>query len=297
MPQLEKFAAYLKLDCGLGPKTVEAYVSDARQFLEALTPASALKANPQQIQAYLESLSNHGIGQRSLARKLSALRMFFKLATAQGWAHSDPTEQVHAAVPTRKLPKTLAPEQIEALLAEPYKKEAVTDAVMLRVLYAAGLRVSELVSLTADQLDLAGGILRIQGKGEKVRIVPIDLETVAQITYYAAHIRPRLVEKARVQAKAQAFFLSSQGHGFTRQGFWKLLKKYAVMAGITQDVSPHVLRHAFATHLFERGMNLRSLQMLLGHSDISTTEIYSHVSKAHLHEALRRHHPKSDKEN
>ncbi len=291
-PKLEKFTLYLKLDCGLSPKTVEAYSADLRPFLESYGKRLAQVVRLD-IENHLATLLAKGVGNRSLARKLSAIRLFFRLALHEKWLTCDPTEEIRAAAPQRKLPQTLSAEHVEALLAAPSQSGTTTDAIMLRLLYAAGLRVTELVSLTADQVDTQAGLLRIQGKGEKVRIVPIDPGTAALIAHYIKEVRPALRARARDDRKAGTLFLSTLGMGFTRQGFWKLLKKYALRAGIPASVSPHVLRHAFATHLLERGMNLRSLQMLLGHSDISTTEIYSHVSTKHLHEALRKHHPRN----
>ena len=289
---MEKFTLYLRLDCGLSPKTVQAYTADLKPLL-AIWGNRLATISRGDIENHLATLSAQGVGNRSLARKLSAFRLFFRHALAEGLVTLDPTNEIRAAAPQRALPQTLSVEHVDALLATPSRSGATTDALMLRVLYAAGLRVSELVSLAPDQVDTQAGLLRIQGKGEKTRIVPIDQGTAASIAHYIKEVRPALRAKARFDAKASTLFLSTQGHGFTRQGFWKLLKKYALQAGIASTVSPHVLRHAFATHLLERGMNLRSLQMLLGHSDISTTEIYSHVSTRHLHEALRKHHPRN----
>lgn len=287
-PTLEKFALYLKLDCGLSPKTVEAYTCDVKGFLEKNDPKTATRGA---IQDHLNLLSR-SVGGRSLARKLSALRLFFKFAAAQGWCALDPTTDIETPKTKRPLPQTLSMDDVEKVLAAPVESGSFGDAVMLRVLYASGLRVTELVSLLPECVDAQAGLLRVTGKGEKTRIVPVDAETLSLVSRYLVETRPALKARARSDQKSQALFLSQQGHAFTRQGFWKLLKKYALKAGIAQNVSPHVLRHAFATHLLERGMNLRSLQLLLGHSDISTTEIYSHVSTSHLHEALKNHHPK-----
>lgn len=284
--ELEKFALYLKLDCGLSPRTVEAYTSDLSPFLKTHSVAKSTRA---MIQDYLHKLSQT-LEARSLARKLSALRLFFKFAMAQNWRDTDPTAEIETPSGTRKLPKTLSLDDVEALLSAP---QAPADAIMLRFLYATGLRVSELTGLRIENIDLQTGIVRVTGKGEKTRIVPVDAHTTSLLTQYLAEIRPVLAKKSKRATTERAFFLSRQGRGYTRQGFWKLVKKYALAAGIAANVSPHVLRHAFATHLLERGMNLRSLQMVLGHADISTTEIYSHVSTSHLHEALKKHHPRS----
>lgn len=292
---LDKFGLYLKLDCGLSAKTIEAYVSDIKDFvIENHTSLERLK--PIDIQNFLGALAQNGISARSLARKLSALRMFFKFAVSEGLCESDPTLEVRSAPAGKSLPRTLAPEEVDALLEAPLRHGGPTEAIMIRLLYAAGLRVTELISLNPDQVDLAAGVVRVHGKGDKTRIVPIDASTASLIVQYIENARPSLWEKARDKNKARTLFLSTHGQSFTRQGFWKLIKKYALLAGIDPaSVSPHVLRHAFATHLLERGMNLRSLQMLLGHADISTTEIYSHLSTSHLHEMMQKHHPRGEK--
>lgn len=291
---LDPFRLFLTLDCGLAAKTAEAYVSDATPFLAALTKAGRTPANatPADVQDHLNTLSTAGITNRSIARKLSAIRMFFKMALRQNQRDTDPTAEIESPKIGRSLPKTLSLEQVEALLEAPINAKAEGDAIMLRFLYASGLRVSELVTLSADQIDLELGSVRVQGKGEKVRLVPIDPETARLTTYYLANIRPELRRRSDTNPKRETLFLSRLGREFTRQGFWKLIKKYGAAAGLDANVSPHVLRHAFATHLLERGMNLRSLQLLLGHSDIATTEIYSHVSSTHLKEALLKHHPR-----
>lgn len=281
--ELEKFALYLRLDRGLGPKTVLAYVSDVAQFLDGRSYRAANLLTVPGVRNHIAQLSRHGLSARSLARKLSALRLFFKFALEEGLCKTDPTVGIESPRPARALPKSVSHHEIDQLLSSPSRQ---TDALMLRVMYAAGLRVSELVSLKLDALDLQSGSVRVQGKGEKTRIVPLDASTTEQLIGYL---------QTRPSGCGDTVFLSARKKPFTRQGFWKLLKKYAQAAGIDRDISPHTLRHAFATHLLEQGMNLRSLQTLLGHSDISTTQIYSHVATAHLREALVKNHPKGKK--
>lgn len=292
--ELNEFALYLRLDRGLSAKTIEAYSGDLARFLKTHAPMLS-RLTRADLELYLSTLSKQGVGARSLARNLSALRLFFKFALARQWCATDPTAEVRVSTKRQRLPKTLAVEEVEALLDAPVAAGEPGDAIMIRVLYASGLRVSELIGLRPESADLQAGILRVQGKGDKVRIVPLDPETVSLVTRYARELRPALAARTSEPRRSQSLFLSKQGRQFTRQGFWKLVKKYALAAGVTADVSPHVLRHAFATHLLERGMNLRTLQLLLGHSDISTTEIYSHVSAEHLRETLDRHHPRGSR--
>ncbi|MBI2605513.1 MAG: tyrosine recombinase XerD [Deltaproteobacteria bacterium] len=297
---LDKFALHLRLDLGLSPKSVEAYVSDLRQFLvqprhqtEAATiaPSSVSRGD---IQKHLDRLKRAGTVNRTLARKISALRRFFRFCADEGLTDRDPTEKLETPKIGRSLPKTLSLGEVETLLASP---ETENDRTMIRTLYATGLRVSELLTLPPEGIDLEAGLVRVQGKGGKIRLVPLDQQTVQMLKEYLTSVRPRLSSRqARKRLKnssAPTLFLSSHGRPFTRQGFWKMIRRAALKAGITSKVSPHVLRHAFATHLLERGMNLRSLQMVLGHSDIATTEIYSHVTTTHLHETVKKYHPRS----
>jgi integrase/recombinase XerD len=292
---VEKFALHLKLDRGLSKKTVEAYLTDVSQYLSW---QNSVVATPQDLQNYLHYLlpTNE---RRSIARKLSALRLFFSFALEQHWIESLPTDDLKISAPPHHLPHTLSAHEVDALLN--YTPEnpddhlaSQTSALMLRFLYATGLRVSELVELRPEHIDLQSGVVRVTGKGQKTRLVPLDPATTAMLAQYLSECRPLLQKKSRTQNKSQdALFLSRQGRGYTRQGFWKLLKNRAKNAGITSKISPHVIRHAFATHLLEHGMNLRSLQLILGHADISTTQIYTSVSTSHLREALKKHHPKS----
>jgi integrase/recombinase XerD len=283
---LEKFAAYLKLDRGLSPRTAEAYVADVAPFLNG--GSSRLRScSAEEVRRFLDSRSRAGIGARSLARQISALRICFRYAIAEGLRRDDPMAEIESPRVTAPLPRTLSADEVEAFLNAPIDAGALADAIMLRLLYATGLRASELVGLRADHADLESGVLRVQGKGRKIRIVPIDHGTVALLKRYVSEIRP-----GRRPAPRAPLFVSPRGTGYTRQGFWKIVRKYARAAKLSSDVSPHVLRHAFATHLLERGMSLRSLQCLLGHSDISTTQIYSHVTSEHLRDTLKKHHPR-----
>ncbi len=288
--QIDQFKLYLKLDLGLAQKSIESYSTDITDFL-TYSKGNAYTYKRHEIQKYLEHLKNRKITNRSLARKLSAIKRYFKFCLNQNLCTEDPTEGIHSPKIGKALPKTLSMQEVEDILNAP---ESLSDQIMLRTLYASGLRVSEIISVTPDQIDLNSGIIRIQGKGDKVRLVPFDEKTAELLVHYSKNIRPELLKKNKKAARfARSFFLSTHGHSFTRQGFWKLIRKYAKKVGIRISVSPHVLRHAFATHLLEGGMNLRTLQMLLGHSDISTTEVYSHISNSHLHDVIRKYHPRS----
>ncbi|MEW6055251.1 MAG: site-specific tyrosine recombinase/integron integrase [Bdellovibrionota bacterium] len=292
--KLEKFTLYLRLDCGLSLQTIEAYSRDVSQFLGWHESDLRSSAKKSVAEAYLDWLARSQVEARSRARKVSSLKLFFKFAKQENWVEENPFQDIKASKGIAPLPLTLSADEVSSLLEAPALEQNIADTVMIRLLYATGLRVSELTNLKPDEVNLETGIVRILGKGGKSRIVPLDAETTRLVRYYLEHIRPERIRDPG--AVPSNLFLSSQGKGFTRQGFWKLLKKYGKRAGIDSKLSPHVLRHAFATHLLEAGMNLRTLQMLLGHTDISTTEVYSHVSTAHLHETLKKHHPKSDTE-
>ncbi len=318
---LNQFLNYLQLDRGLAFNTVNAYVLDTKLFLKAQSICSRSAHNTRQqdmqmrqtempiqlssihethIEDYFNTLIKKGVSYRSLARKLSSLKLFFDFAVQEKFCTQNPAEKMESPKISKSLPNTLSLEEVESLLnaTDAIKQPThalthalLTHALMIRFLYATGLRVSELVNLKIEDIDLQAGLIRIQGKGEKIRIVPIDVETFKRVHEYISTVRPHLLNGKT----HSCLFISGWGGPFTRQGFWCLIKRYAIKAGIQSAISPHVLRHAFATHLLERGMNLRSLQMLLGHSDIATTEIYSHVSKSHLQEVLQRYHPRNQK--
>ena len=279
---IHRFKSYLELDRGLSKLTVSAYLADCLQADEICRKSNQqtlLTATTKDIQDYLQLLNAQGVSPRSRARKLSSLRLFYQLHSPE----NSPLEKITSPKISRSLPQTLSLQEVEAILAAP---ELFRDRLMLRLMYATGIRVSELVGLQLSHLDLETGLIRVTGKGNKTRLVPLDPQTVTLLRHYITHDRPNCCDFV---------FVSQKRCGFSRQSFWLLVKQYAIQAGIHPLPSPHTLRHAFATHLLERGMNLRSLQMLLGHSDISTTEIYSHVSGEHLRETLERFHPRSEK--
>ncbi|MGH8678136.1 MAG: site-specific tyrosine recombinase XerD, partial [Burkholderiales bacterium] len=227
---------------------------------------------------------------RSAARLLSSLKRFYRFFLREGRISADPTLQVEAPKLPRGLPKSLTEEDVQALLNAPDITRALglRDRAMLETLYASGLRVSELVGLKISQVDRNGGVVRILGKGAKERLVPLGEEALDWIWQYLAGARPQLLNGRG----ADALFVTARAHAMTRQAFWNLIKRYAATSGIRKALSPHTLRHAFATHLLNHGADLRVVQMLLGHSDISTTQIYTHVARERLKQLHARHHPR-----
>jgi len=239
---------------------------------------------------YLAHLSREGRKARTAARVLSSLRQFYRLAMREGWVASDPTVQIDSPKLGRPLPKTLSEGEVEALLAAPNTStaEGFRDRAMLEVLYASGLRVSELVSLQPEQVSLAQGLVRVIGKGGKERLVPLGDEAVQWLRDFIAGPRGELLR----QRPCDALFPTRRAGAMTRQAFWHRIKRHALAAGIDKHLSPHTLRHAFATHLINHGANLRVVQMLLGHSDLSTTQIYTYVARERLKDLHARHHPR-----
>ncbi len=289
-PHIERFLDHLWVEFGLSENTVTAYGADIKTvsvFLRARNTA-LLDASDADLLGYMSE--NVGRSPRTVARRLSSLRRFFRYLVREGVVAKDPTVRLSAPRVGRKLPRALSESDVEALLAAP--KTATTlglrDRAMLEVLYATGLRVSELVSITLTQVNLRQGIVRVVGKGSKERLVPFGEVAQTWIESYLNDARPRLVRGRATDA----VFPTNRGSAMTRQTFWYAVKKYARQAEITCELSPHTLRHAFATHLLNHGADLRVVQMLLGHSDISTTQIYTHVARERLKELHGRHHPR-----
>ena len=291
---IQQFLDHLRVERELTPATVEAYGSDLARFAHfaagrTIQPVEAVRSID--ILDFLVHLTERKLSARSQARRLVALRQFFRFLKAERIAPSDPTEDVDLPRFGRKLPDFLSVDEIDRLLAAPDRRtpRGMRDAAMLETLYATGLRVSELVKLRLRDLNFDAGYLMTFGKGRKERLVPVGESALASVRAY--------VEQARVAAtKARAIdalFLTHHGRAMTRQGFWKLLGRYATAAGIRKRISPHKLRHSFATHLVERGADLRAVQAMLGHADIGTTEIYTHVSRGHLRSVYDRFHPRA----
>lgn len=280
---------------GLATNTRNAYVRD----LILCEPTNHLPLTQWQSENVLTCLSllqQNGKNARSIARALSALKQFFLWQIHSGQREDNPCEHIHAPKIGRNLPKNLSENDVEALLASPDNSTplGLRDQAMLEVLYACGLRVSELIHLSLNEVNLNAGWLQITGKGDKTRLVPLGEMAITGLNQYLTQARPLLaMGKDGEPSRCQAVFLTQQGGYMTRQNFWYAIKRYATTAGIKSELSPHTLRHAFATHLLNHGADLRSVQMLLGHSDLSTTQIYTHVATARLQQLHTEHHPRA----
>ena len=293
LEDIEHFADALWMERGLTRNSLAAYQSDLRQVASWFSENHGQRLrnlNRVQLLDYLAHLVRSGASARTSARRLSALRQFYQHALREGWVEADPTLEVDSPRLGRPLPKSLTETEVEALLDAPdlENAEEYRDRVMLEVLYATGLRVSELVGLRPDQVSLSQGLVRITGKGGKERLVPLGDEAQQWIVDFLRERRGELIG----ERSCEALFPTRRGSAMTRQAFWYRVRKHARKAGIQGHLSPHTLRHAFATHLVNHGADLRVVQLLLGHSDLSTTQIYTHVARARLKELHARHHPR-----
>ena len=290
---LERFTDALWLNDGLARNTLESYRRDVAAFAAWLRGSSGkalLEAASADLQRHLAWRVDRKARPRTTSRLVSSLKRFYQFALREGLRHDDPAARLESPKLPRSLPKSLSEAEVEALLAAPdvATAQGLRDRAMLETLYASGLRVSELVGLKTLQVGLDMGVVRVLGKGSKERLTPLGEEAVAWIERYQREARPELLQ-AR---KSDALFVTARGGPMTRQAFWALVKRYAVRADIRQPISPHTLRHAFATHLINHGADLRVVQMLLGHADISTTQIYTHVARERLKALHRKHHPR-----
>lgn len=288
---ISAFIDALWLEDGLSANTLAAYRRDLVAFEQWLSTCGKSLDQVQSADILSWQAHEHAHTKASTAnRRLATLRRYYRWARRGGRIEIDPCLQVVAAKQPVRLPKTISEEQIDALLRSPDSSElGVRDRAMLEVLYATGLRVSELVNLAVLDLSLSDGVVRVvQGKGGKDRLVPLGQEAAHWVDLYLKTSRPALLR----QRTSPALFVTARGAPMTRQAFWLLVKKYAIRAGVTAPLSPHVLRHAFATHLLNHGADLRVVQMLLGHADISTTQIYTHVARERLKRLHAEHHPR-----
>jgi integrase/recombinase XerD len=290
---IDEFCDALWLEDGLAKNTLEAYRRDLSQFatwLDAQHRKALISADQADIQSYLGYQFRKKTRATSVARLLSALKRFYRYCLRQGRVKADPTLRIDSPKLPRGLPKSLTEEDVENLLAAPRADKALglRDKAMLETLYAAGLRVSELVALKLGQVSQDMGVVRVVGKGSKERLVPLGEEAIAWIRQYLKEARPELLGGRA----ADDLFVTARGSAMTRQMFWHLLRRYAAQAGLKKPISPHTLRHAFATHLLNHGADLRVVQLLLGHSDISTTQIYTHVARERLKQLHAKHHPR-----
>jgi integrase/recombinase XerD len=290
---IDRFLDYLSVERGLSGNTLQAYSSDLQELNRYIRDTAGLK---DWTQVRREHLLGHlgrltaSLSEKSRARKLASIRSFFKFLEERGIVSENPGSGIRFPKTSRQLPHTLSFEDVEALLAQPDASRPLgqRDKAIFEMMYATGLRVSELTELTLRQVHLDAGYLILRGKGDKERLVPLGEYAAEALKEYLTDARPILGKKSR----ASQVFLNSRGERLSRQGVWKLIKLYALKAGIRQNLTPHMLRHSFATHLIENGADLRSVQTLLGHVDISTTQIYTHVARARLKEIHRQHHPR-----
>jgi integrase/recombinase XerD len=290
--EIELWLETLAVEHGLSPRTIAAYRGDLSRAADELERGGGRleEASSARLAEHLRGLHRRVVSPRSIARALSTLRGFFGHLAAEGMRADDPTSSLVAPRRQRRLPKVLGEEEVARLLAapDPATPQGARDRAMLELLYATGLRVSELVGLGLGQLRLDAGYLLAFGKGAKERVVPVGERAEAALRTYLSEVRPRFA-----RGRQEAVFLTRRGGAMTRQGFWKLIREHGRRAGIRSGLSPHVLRHSFATHLLEHGADLRAVQAMLGHADISTTEIYTHVHQERLRRIYDQHHPRA----
>ena len=285
------YLAHLRVERGLLPATLESYARDLGEYtanLRAQGLGALAEVTEPQVLQHLAGLRTRGLSKSSCARHLAALRGLHRFACAERLTPGDPSAKVGAVRGSRPLPNFLGTGEVDRLLAQPDPASGAAgarDRAMLELLYASGLRVSELVTLPIGAIDLRVGIARVRGKGGKERIVPVGERALEALAHYLERARPRLLGARQ----SRDLFVTPRGRRMTRQGFWKLLARYARAAGIPGRVTPHTLRHSFATHLLERGADLRAVQAMLGHADIATTQIYTHVDRERLRALLSRH--------
>jgi integrase/recombinase XerD len=284
------FLDFCRIEKGLAKASVESYRLDLERFMGSLRVGDEAK-DPLVLRRHIDSLYQAGMSSRSIARHLTTLRNFYKFLLEKGALDSDPTALMSAPRQWQSLPKYLNKQQLSDLMAAPDRKRpnGLRDSAMLEFLYATGLRVSELCRVRVSDLERHMGFVRVVGKGNKHRIVPVGKAALGAVEDYLTSGRPRLL-KGRA---SPYLFVTNRGAAMTRQAFWKLLAIHGKRAGIFNNLTPHVLRHTFATHLLEGGADLRSVQTMLGHSDISTTQIYTHVMRSRLRKTVDEHHPRA----
>ncbi|MBF0583627.1 MAG: site-specific tyrosine recombinase XerD [Magnetococcales bacterium] len=295
---IQSFLDDLLVEEGLAANTLEAYRLDLEGLSEFLTlhvrgeqPATLLTLNPEDLANFLEHLFQQKLNATSVARKMSAIRRLYRYLLVQELRRDDPSRLLPLPKTRRALPKIFDESEVAALLAAPEMgtELGLRDAAMLELLYATGLRVSELVTLTTDGLDEQSGIVRVVGKGDKERLVPVGEVALERVASYRRASRPVLL----AGKTSKALFVTARGGAMTRQNFWYIIRRHAANAGIVKPISPHLLRHSFAVHLLNHDADLRAIQMMLGHADISTTEIYTHVSKLRMKQVHARYHPRA----
>ncbi len=290
---LDQFIDYLSVERGLSSNTLEAYRRDLTKFfwfLDKESTASIQGAGSRDIIAYLIYLRKSKLAIRSISRNLVAVRMFYKFLVNEDVINDDPTLNLDSPKTGLVLPEVLSQDEVERLLSLPNNKEqGIKDKAILELLYATGMRVSELINLPIDNIDLREGYLKCIGKGSKERIIPIGRKARRAVEKYIDTVRSRYV----VRGNSNMLFITRLGRRYTRQGIWKIIKKYSGLIGVNKEITVHTLRHCFATHLLSHGADLRSVQEMLGHVDIATTQIYTHIDKARLREVHQKFHPRA----
>lgn len=286
---------YLTVELGLSANTRQAYERDLRLFCKTLgfkNSDALVNVNREQITGYMTQLKEKGLAAATIARKLAAIKAFYRFMTAEGYMDANPAEVVEAGTKGIKLPRVLSEDEVVRLLNQPdiTTAEGFRDRTMLEVLYATGMRVSELINLTLGRVDLNMKYIIAFGKGSKERIVPLGSVAAEFLQQYLEKVRPKLTHAGR---NTNIVFLAFGGHELTRQRFWQIIRAYGRKASINKALTPHILRHSFATHLLDNGADLRSVQELLGHSDISTTQIYTHLTNKRLRDIYAKAHPRA----
>jgi integrase/recombinase XerD len=287
----KSFLDFCRVEKGLSANSLSAYHIDLQRFINGIAPIEPHRATAPDLARYVESLYSSGLSARSIARHMTTLRNFYGFLTREGEIQADPSEFLTPPKQWSNLPKYLNRQEIDKLLTSPdaAKPTGLRDRAMLELLYATGLRVTELCRLDLSSIERDSGVLRVTGKGNKQRLVPFGESAGDAVGQYLSQGRPLLLK-----GRASRFlFVTARGGAMTRQGFWKLLAGHGKKAGIFRDLTPHVMRHSFATHLVEGGADLRSVQIMLGHADISTTQVYTHVARRRLREIVDQHHPRA----
>lgn len=293
--RMQLFLEYLTVELGLSANTRQAYERDLRLFCKTLgfkNSDALVNVSREQITGYMTQLKEKGLAAATIARKLAAIKAFYRFMTAEGYMDANPAEVVEAGTKGIKLPRVLSEDEVVRLLNQPdiTSAEGFRDRTMLEVLYATGMRVSELINITLERVDLNMKYIIAFGKGSKERIVPLGSVAAEFLQQYLEKVRPKLTHAGR---NTNIVFLAFGGHELTRQRFWQIIRAYGRKANINKALTPHILRHSFATHLLDNGADLRSVQELLGHSDISTTQIYTHLTNKRLRDIYAKAHPRA----
>jgi len=291
---LDSFLTYLTVEKGLSKNTLESYGRDVRKFvlyLEENKISSVQNIKYENILDFLSHFRKQGFSDTTTVRSIVSIKQFFKYLLVEKIIRENPTSRIRTPRMKKSIPGVITLQEVEKVLDAPNETtpQGIRDSAMLEVLYATGIRVSELIGLKLNEVNFEMGFVIVYGKGSKERIVPIGGKAQEKLKTYMELSRPALLKSK----ESKALFVTRRGKGMTRQGFWKLIKAHAVNSGITKNISPHTLRHSFATHLLERGADLRTIQIMLGHSDIATTQIYTHVESERLKEIHKKYHPRS----